>query len=89
MSITKKTKTSLIKTYSTGEKDTGSSAIQVAVLTERIKNLTAHLKTRRKDFDCELSLKKMVNRRKKLLAYIKRKSETAYTNLIKKLGIRK
>ncbi|MBN2780288.1 MAG: 30S ribosomal protein S15 [Alphaproteobacteria bacterium] len=89
MSITKEAKLNLIKENRAGDKDTGSSAIQVAVLTERIKNLTVHLKEHKKDFDCELSLKKMVNRRKSLLAYIKSKSETQYTDLVKKLGLRK
>lgn len=89
MSITKETKTGLIKTHRLNEKDTGSSAVQVAVLTERIKNLTEHLKVHAKDFDCELSLKKMVNRRKSLLAYVKNVSEKAYADLIKTLGLRK
>jgi len=89
MSITKQEKAKLIKEFAKDKKDTGSTKIQIAVLTTRIKNLTEHLKLRKKDFDCELSLVKMVNRRKKLLAYLKRKDETGYSELIKKLGLRK
>ncbi len=89
MSITKTTTAKSVKEFAQNEKDTGSTPIQVASLTAKIKHLTEHLKIHRKDFDCELSLTKMVNRRKKLLAYLKNKNEKSYLELIKKLGLRK
>ena len=90
MSITKAKKTELIKEYSVSEKDNGGSAAsQVAVLTERIRNLTEHMKNNHKDEHSKRGLLLMVNRRKRLLAYIKRRSESDYDALIKKLGLRK
>jgi len=89
MSITAPAKQELIKDFAQNEKDTGSADVQVAVLTTRIKNLTEHLKLHKKDFACELGLKKMVGRRKRLLAYIKSNDVARYEALIKKLGLRK
>ncbi len=90
MSITKTKKTELIKEFKVSEKDNGGSAAsQVAVLTERIRNLTEHMKNNHKDEHSKRGLLLMVNRRKKLLAYIKRRSEADYDALIKKLGLRK
>lgn len=90
MSITKTKKTELIKEFKVSEKDNGGSAAsQVAVLTERIRNLTEHMKNNHKDEHSKRGLLLMVNRRKKLLAYIKRRSEADYDTLIKKLGLRK
>ena len=90
MSITKTKKTELIKEFKVSEKDNGGSAAsQVAVLTERIRNLTEHMKNNHKDEHSKRGLLLMVNRRKKLLAYIKRRSEADYDVLIKKLGLRK
>ncbi len=89
MSITKTTTAKPIKDFAQNEKDTGSTPVQVASLTAKIKYLTEHLKVHKKDFDCELSLIKMVNRRKKLLAYLKNRNEKEYLELIKKLGLRK
>ena len=90
MSITKEKKGELIAAFKTTENDNGGSAAsQVAVLTERIRNLTAHMKKNHKDEHSKRGLLLMVNRRKKLLAYIKKRNPGEYEELIKKLGIRK
>ena len=90
MSVTKEKKAELVAAYKTTDKDNGGSAAsQVAVLTERIRNLTEHMKTNRQDQHSKRGLLLMVNRRKKLLAYIKKKNVTEYEELIKKLGMRK
>ncbi|MDR1360793.1 MAG: 30S ribosomal protein S15 [Rickettsiales bacterium] len=90
MSITKAKKTELQKEFKTTDLDNGGSApAQIAVLTERIRNLTEHMKANHKDEHSKRGLLLMVNRRKKLLAYIKKKSVAEYEDLIKKLGLRK
>ena len=90
MSITKQKKSELVAAFKTSDKDNGGSAAsQVAVLTERIRNLTEHMKNNHKDEHSKRGLLLMVNRRKKLLAYIKRRNEKDYEELIKKLGLRK
>jgi small subunit ribosomal protein S15 len=90
MSITKEKKSELVAAFKTSEHDNGGSAAsQVAVLTERINNLQAHMKANHKDEHSRRGLLLMVNRRKKLLAYIKDKSVDEYEELIKKLGLRK
>ena len=90
MSITKAKKTEIINAYKCSDKDNGGSVeAQVAVLTERIRNLTEHMKANHKDEHSKRGLKEMVNKRKKLLAYIKKRNESEYEELIKKLGLRK
>ncbi len=89
MSITKTRKQDLIKEFKINEKDTGSSVVQVAILTERIKNLTEHFKVNKKDNAGKRGLMKMVNNRKTLLAYLKRTDVKSYEEVIKKLGLRK
>jgi small subunit ribosomal protein S15 len=90
MSVEKTKKTQLIKEFKTSDTDNGgSSAAQVAVLTERIRNLTEHMKANHKDNHSKRGLLLMVNRRKKLLAYVKRRNVAEYEDLIKKLGLRK
>ena len=90
MSITKTKKTEIIKAFKSSDKDNGGSVeSQVAVLTERIRNLTEHMKQNHKDLHSRRGLLRMVNRRKKLLAYIKKRDEGEYEELIKKLGLRK
>ncbi len=90
MSITKAKTAELINAYKTTDKDNGGSAAsQVAVLTERIRNLTEHMKANHKDQHSKRGLLLMVNRRKKLLAYIKKNDVAEYEELIKKLGLRK
>ena len=90
MSITKTRKQELITEFKTTDVDNGgSAAAQVAVLTERIRNLTEKKKNNHKDKHSRRGLLLMVNRRKKLLAYIKKNSVSEYEDLIKKLGLRK
>ena len=89
MSIDTKTKQDLIKKFAKKENDTGSPEVQVAILTERIKNLTEHLKLHKNDFGSRRGLLSMVGQRRNLLKYIKNKNEDRYTNLIKKLGLRR
>ena len=77
------------KPFQLHEKDTGSSDVQVAVLTKRIEHLTEHLKANKKDHSSRFGLIKMVNARRKLLDYLKRRNEAGYQKLIKELGIRR
>ena len=88
MSISKDNKRDLIKSYSKNDKDTGSTSIQIAILSERIKNLTEHFKTHNKDKHSKRGLVAMVNKRKKLLNYLSRKNKDQYKEVIKKLNIR-
>ena len=89
MSIDKYQTTKIIKDFGSKETDSGSADVQVAILTERIKNLTEHLKIHKKDFESRRGLLSMVGQRRNLLKYIKNKNEDRYTNLIKKLGLRR
>lgn len=89
MSITSQRKSELIEEYARGSGDTGSPEVQVSVLTERIVNLTEHLKLHKKDFHSRRGLLKMVGRRRGLLDYLKRKDATRYEELIKRLGLRR
>ncbi len=88
MSITKENKKNLINKFSKNDKDTGSTGVQIAVLTERIKNLTEHFKTHNKDNHSKRGLVSLVNKRKKLLNYLSKKNKSEYSDLIKKLNIR-
>jgi small subunit ribosomal protein S15 len=89
MSITQERKTTLIEEFATAKNDTGSVEVQCAVLTERIKNLTDHLKENHKDHSSRRGLLMLVGRRRKLLAYLKKQSLDRYITLINKLGLRK
>ena len=89
MSITAERKTALIKDYATKKDDTGSPEVQVAILTERINNLTGHFKSHVKDNHSRRGLLKTVSQRRSLLDYLKSKSEPRYKSLIEKLGIRR
>ncbi len=89
MSITAERKTALIKDYATREGDTGSPEIQVAILSERIKNLTEHLGTHGKDFHSRRGLLMMVGQRRRLLEYLKRKDVKRYETLIGRLDLRR
>jgi len=89
MSITAARKQELIKEYATIEGDTGSPEVQVAVLTERIVNLTEHFKTHKHDHHSRRGLLILVGRRRRLLDYLKRKNEARYIGVIKRLGLRK
>ena len=88
MSITAERKKELIKEYGIKDGDTGSPEVQVAVLTERIVNLTEHLKTHKKDFHSRRGLLMMVGQRRRLLDYVKRKKTDRYQTIIKRLGLR-
>ena len=89
MSITAERKTELVIEYATGEGDTGSPEVQVAILSERITNLTDHLKTHKKDHHSRRGLLMMVGQRRRLLDYLKSKKTDRYENLIKRLGLRR
>ncbi|MCI4665654.1 MAG: 30S ribosomal protein S15 [Neomegalonema sp.] len=89
MSITAERKLALIEEYKTVEGDTGSPEVQVAILTERISNLTEHFKSHKKDNHSRRGLLKMVSQRRKLLDYIKERDHPRYATLIQRLGIRK
>ena len=88
MSINLKNKKEITKTYGANEKDTGSTAVQVAMLSAKIGELTEHLKLNKKDFATKRGLLMMVGKRKRLLSYLKDNSVQEYRDLIKKLGIR-
>ena len=89
MSITAERKQDLIGEYSTKKDDTGSPEVQVAILSERIRNLTDHLATHKKDFHSRRGLLVMVGRRRRLLDYLKRSSAARYETLIGRLGLRR
>ena len=89
MSITAEKKTELIKEYATAEGDTGSPEVQVSILTERINNLTEHLKTHKKDHHSRRGLLMMVGQRRRLLDYLKSRKVDRYEELIKRLGLRR
>jgi small subunit ribosomal protein S15 len=88
MSITKEKKQEIIKTHAREKNDTGSPEVQVSILTQRIKNMTEHMKVHKKDLHSQRGLIRMVNRRRNLLKYLKNKSEERYKALIKTLGLR-
>ncbi|MEX0693761.1 MAG: 30S ribosomal protein S15 [Rhodospirillales bacterium] len=89
MSITAERKQELIKDYAVKDGDTGSPEVQVAVLTERILNLTEHLKTHGKDFHSRRGLLMMVGQRRRLLDYLRKKDDKRYEGLVKRLGLRR
>jgi len=89
MSITAERKETLIKEHAQNAGDTGSPEVQVAILSERIANLTEHFKTHAKDNHSRRGLLMLVNKRRTLLDYLKRKDEARYSGLIGKLGLRK
>lgn len=89
MSITAEEKARLMKEYATKEGDTGSPEVQVAILSSRIATLTEHFKTHAKDNHSRRGLLMMVAQRRKLLDYLKKKDDSRYQDLIKRLGIRR
>ena len=88
MAVSKERKAELVAQYGKGEKDSGSAEVQVALLTERIKGLTEHMKVHPKDFHTRRGLLMLVGKRRRLLSYIKARNIEEYRALIKKLGIR-
>jgi small subunit ribosomal protein S15 len=89
MTITLTRKHEVIEEYKVHDSDTGSPEVQVAVLTERINNLTEHFKTHKKDHHSRRGLLKLVSKRKRLLTYLTNKDVTRYRELIKRLGLRR
>lgn len=89
MSITPERKAALIQEYATKPGDSGSPEVQVAILSERIANLTEHFKTHGKDNHSRRGLLKMVSTRRSLLDYVKRSNEDRYKSLIERLGLRR
>ena len=89
MTITAERKNELVKAHARQEGDTGSADVQVAILSERIKNLTEHFKGHKKDNHSRRGLLMMVNKRRNLLAYLKKTDVERYNALIQKLGLRK
>ncbi len=89
MSITAQRKSALMEEFGKTAGDTGSPEVQVAILTERINNLTGHFKTHKKDRHSRRGLLKMVSRRRSLLDYLKREDAERYADVIQRLGLRK
>ncbi len=89
MSITPERKQELIREFAVGENDTGSSEVQVAILSERIRNLTEHMKIHKKDYHSRRGLLMMVGQRRRLLDYLMRTNVTRYRTLIQRLELRR
>ncbi|MCL1947628.1 MAG: 30S ribosomal protein S15 [Chitinivibrionia bacterium] len=89
MSIAKERTAQLVAEFGTNDKDTGNSRVQIAILTERIRNLTEHLKDNKKDNHTRYGLTKLVGKRKSLLDYVKSRDVNEYRDLLAKLGLRK
>ena len=89
MALNAQTKAEIVKDYQVGEGDTGSPEVQVALLTANIEQLQGHFKEHNHDHHSRRGLIRMVNQRRKLLDYLKRKDATRYTGLIKRLGLRR
>lgn len=89
MALTAERKTQLIHEYRTHENDTGSPEVQIAILTENINNLNAHLRTHKKDHHSRRGLLKMVGQRRNLLGYLKDSDIARYRTLVDKLGLRR
>jgi small subunit ribosomal protein S15 len=89
LKLEKEKKGAIVEQFRLHEKDTGSSAVQVALLTERINQLTEHLKVHREDHHSQRGLLMLVGQRKRLLAYLKREDVGRYRDLIERLGLRK
>ncbi|KTD28732.1 30S ribosomal protein S15 [Legionella israelensis] len=88
MSLNSEQKQEIVKEFQRADNDTGSPEVQISLMTNRIKYLTEHFKEHKKDFHSRRGLQQLVNKRRKLLKYIKRKNESQYQTLIKKLGLR-
>lgn len=88
MSINLKNKKEIVKKYGENDKDTGSTSVQIAMMSQKINELTEHLKLNAKDFATKRGLLMLVGRRKRFLSYLKKNNVDEYRDLIKKLGIR-
>ncbi len=89
MTVTVEQKKEIVKEFGETDKDTGSTAVQIAILTKKINTLSGHFKVNKKDFHSQRGLLGMINNRRKLLKYLKEKNQDKYSALIKKLGLRK
>ncbi len=89
MALTKETTAALVSRFGTNEADTGNTKVQIAILTERIKQLTAHTQNFPKDSSCKRALLKVIGARRALLKYLQRKDLETYRSFIQELGIRK
>ncbi|HHC72835.1 MAG TPA: 30S ribosomal protein S15 [Thiotrichales bacterium] len=89
MALTAEQKAEIVKEYQLSESDTGSPEVQVALLTFRINDLTSHFQTHKHDHHSRQGLLRMINRRRKLLDYVKKKDVQRYQNLIQRLGLRR
>ncbi len=89
MALTSEKKQEIIKKYARGDKDTGSAEVQIAILTEEINTLTAHLKEHTHDYHSRRGLLKKVGQRRSMLAYLQKKDFTRYRTLVEQLGLRK
>ena len=89
MSLSSESKSEIIKEYSRGDRDTGSSEVQIAILTKRITELTDHFNEHKKDHHSRQGLLKMVSKRRKLLDYLKNNDQGRYAEIIKRLGLRR
>ena len=89
MSLSSESKSEIIKEYSRGDRDTGSSEVQIAILTKRITELTDHFSEHKKDHHSRQGLLKMVSKRRKLLDYLKNNDQNRYAEIIKRLGLRR
>ncbi len=89
MAVTKEDKARVVKEYGAGEKNTGSTQVQIALLTERIVDLTEHFKTHKKDTNSRRGLLMLVGQRRRLLKYLQRSDLMKYRELLEKLNIRK
>ena len=88
MALTKEQMASMVSSFGKNANDTGSAEVQIATLTERIKQLTEHMKQNHKDFSSRRGLLKMVARRRSLLKYVKKQDEQRYTDIKRKLGLK-
>ncbi|ERP31783.1 30S ribosomal protein S15 [Chitinivibrio alkaliphilus] len=89
MSITTEKKAELIREFGAGEADSGNACVQVAILTERIKNLTGHVKANKKDHDTRRSLMMLIGKRKRLLKYLREREIETYRELLKRLNLKR
>ena len=89
MSLSSESKSEIIKEYSRGDRDTGSSEVQIAILTKRITELTDHFSEHKKDHHSRQGLLKMVSKRRKLLDYLKNNDQDRYAEIINRLGLRR
>ena len=87
--ITKEAKAEVVKKYAKGAGDTGSAQVQIALITARIKELSGHMKSNKKDYASQLGLLKLVGQRRRLLAYLKKSDLAAYSTILKQLDLRK